>query len=245
MAQKLPPTYRGSPIHTCTPIYDDVTPRDIAMPNTPSTVPDTPPNLPPPRRSKVHCDSEIPPELPPPYRGSPIPTCMPVYDDVIPKESQPNRDSAVPNAPMYHPDTPPKLPPPRGSKVHCDSESPAELPPTCRHCAVLSCTPLYDDVFPKEATNVLNGNTQRLHNPDSPPHLPFQRDREATSSDTETPLELPPPYRDSAVRMTVYDDANLKQSSAKKKNTPNALTQGFSSAFLNNCDSPPHLPRHC
>ena len=114
---ELPPPYRGSPIHTCTPIYDDATPkespstRDIAMPNTPSTVPDTPPNLPPPRCSEVHCDSEIPPELPPPYRGSPIPTCTPVYDDVTPKESPPTRDSTVPNAPTTVPDSPPKLPP--------------------------------------------------------------------------------------------------------------------------------------
>jgi hypothetical protein len=80
----------------------------------------------------------------------------------------------------------------------------------------------------------------RLRNP---PRLQSTCDREAFSSDGESPPPLPPPYRDSAFLMPVYDDVVIDGSPANQTSTEsNAVIHGFTSPFLNCEESPPPEP---
>ena len=202
----------------------DRPPRGIEVHTSSQTGQGTPPDLPPPHTAKITLanTSDTPPNVPPTHKDSTVLTRIPVYDDVVLKESQP---SAVPSTPI-HPDTPPKLPP-RGSAIHCGSETSPKLPPL-----------LYDEVLPKEITVVPMAASQRLHNQDSPSKLKSPCDGEASSSDTETPPPLPPPYRDSVVLTCtpLYDEVLPKEVTA----VPMELTQ-----MSPNSDSPSELPSSC
>ena len=212
----------------CIPLYDDVIlnksqPSSSAVPRTPIHHADTPPKLPPPRASTLLCASQTPHHKLPPS----------LYDEVFPK------DITV----GVCPDSPSKLPLSHDEELSLsDTESPPPLPPPYRDSVVFSCTPLYDEVLPKEVTDAPTG--VRLRNRDSPPNLPPSHDGEAFLSDTdlESPPPLPPPYRNSAFLMPVYDDVITGGSSANQTSTEsNAVIQGFTSPFLN-CDAPPPVP---
>ena len=221
----VPPTRKDPPR---VPLYDDVIlnvfqPSSSAVPSTPMHHADTPPKLPPPRASTLLCGSETPQHKLPPS----------LYDEVLPKGITVG----------VSPDSPFKLPSSHDEEASLsDTESPPPLPPPYRDSVVLSCTPLYDEVLPKEVTDAPTGVT--LCNQDSPPNLPPSRDGEAFLSDTdlESPPPLPPPYRNSAFLMPVYDDVIIGGSPANQTSTEsNAVIQDFASPFLN-CDAPPPVP---
>lgn len=202
---------------------------------------DSSPDLSSPQKTGIPSSSNAS-DVPPPKhkKDSASITCIPVYDDVVLKEP---RLSTVPSTITCHPDTtPPKLPPPRGSAVRCDSETPPELPPRYRDSVVLSCVPIYDDVLPKEVSKVSVGLIQTSCDPDSPNEIPFSCDidGEATSSDTETPPPLPPPYRDSAVFTSDCDDVKVLPDPKEVSEVPIGLTQ-----TLCDPDSPSETPSLC
>ena len=199
-----PPTHKDSTVPTRMPVYDDVIlkesqPSSSTMLSTPIHHPDTPPTLPPRCRSTVHCGSETPPKLP-----------LALYDEVLPKDN--TMLLMGPTQRLSNSDSPSKLPLQScdGEESSSDIESPPPLPPPYRDSVVFTCTPLYDEVLPKEVTVQPTGLAP---NSVSPSKLPSSCDREvyASSSDTECPPPLPPPYRDSAFLMPVYDEVLPKE----------------------------------
>ena len=227
----IPPTHTDSTVLTCIPVYEDVMlkgSQSSAIPSTPIHHPNTPPKLPPPRGSAIHCGSETSTKLPPL-----------LYDEVLPKDI-----TVVPMAlsqRLLNPDSPSKLKSPCDREASLlDTETPPPLPPPYRDSVVLTCTPLYDEVLPKEVTVVPMGLTQMSPNPDSPSELPSPCDGEATLSDTETPPPLPPPYRDSVVLTCtpLYDEVLPKKVTV----VPVGLSLSQTSP---NPDSPSELPSSC